>query len=354
MDPGSSIASPQAGSSTGTGRRRRGRRARLFLSLGGILVVALGVYLVYAGWEGSRQLLEVPLMRRCDTPAQLGWAYEAINYDIADDARLVEANPDLEDCASPGMPAGDDVVSSDGIRIAGWYVPSADGDPPDAPTVVLVHGWGANKSDMLRYAAALHPAYNLVLFDLRHSGQSTGTQSTGGVLETRDLRAILDWLDSQKHPGAIGVLGDSGGAATAITLARTDGRILALVLDSMHARTENAMGTLVEKAGHPRYPAVWAIQVATWIRTGVNVADADPVAAIPYLGDRPILLLHGTADTTDVPADTAEVMLAAARAAGVQAELRYCEGATHGQVVSVCADRYASWVVPFYDAALGR
>src|SRR3990172_8343971 len=38
-----------------------------------------------------------------------------------------------------GPPAGTGVVASDGVGIAGWYIPAASGSGPTGPTVVIVH-----------------------------------------------------------------------------------------------------------------------------------------------------------------------------------------------------------------------
>ncbi|HEX6654591.1 MAG TPA: hypothetical protein VF153_00095, partial [Candidatus Limnocylindria bacterium] len=71
---------------------------RLRRVLAGILALALiGVigYSGFVGYEGSRQAVSVDENRShdCRTPMdRFGWAYEAINYDIADDAVLRGAN----------------------------------------------------------------------------------------------------------------------------------------------------------------------------------------------------------------------------------------------------------------------
>ena len=52
----------------------------------------------------------------------------------------------MEECANQGVGAGDDVVTSDGVPIAGWYIPAADGSDASAPTVILVHGFTSDKS----------------------------------------------------------------------------------------------------------------------------------------------------------------------------------------------------------------
>ena len=82
-----------------------------------VLVLALGAgigYTAYVGYEGSRQMVSVDELRSrdCRTPDVLfGWEYEAINYDIADDAALKAANPDMSDCDSQGTKAGTEVVT---------------------------------------------------------------------------------------------------------------------------------------------------------------------------------------------------------------------------------------------------
>ena len=155
-----------------------------------VIAVVAGIgYTAYVGYEGSRMMVSVDdgRSRDCQTPDVLfGWEYEAINYDIADDAALKAANPDMSDCSSQGAKAGTDVVTTDGVQIAGWYVPAANGVGPTGPTVVLMHGFSGNKSGILPYAVGLHDDFNLVAIDQRNEGRSTGDETTAGVLEQND------------------------------------------------------------------------------------------------------------------------------------------------------------------------
>ena len=324
-----------------------------------LLVVALvaGIsYTAYVGYEGSRQAVEVGSARSrdCRTPdVLLDWEYEAINYDIADDATLTAENPDMTNCSSQGAAAGDEIVTEDGVRIAGWYVPAANGAGPTAPTVILVHGFAANKTDILPYGAGLHATFNLVAFDQRNGGRSTGTQTTYGVLEQNDLRAVIDWVVAEKDPSWIGVLGNSMGAGTAITEARTDARVQALALDSMHTRLAYQFEQRLKHSGHPPYPGTWAIFIGSRIRTGHDLGAADPADALPDIGSRPLLITHGTADDEDLPERTEE-LIAAAEAQGIAVELHWCEGAGHGMVIDVCTDDYATWVLDFFSAAVAN
>jgi hypothetical protein len=288
----------------------------------------------------------------CETPdSRFGWPYEAINYDIADDARLVTANTKLTGCTSQGTPAGSEVVTSDGVPIAGWYIPAEDGTAATGPSVVLVHGGKANKSGMLSYAPAFHGSYNLVIIDLRNSGRSGVADSTGGLHEQRDLRAMIDWLERTKHPTWLGVMGNSNGAATALAEAVGDPRVQALILDSMHAGVEHQLGNLIETERFlPAWPSAWALIAGAGLHLGESLAAVDPVVMIGRVGDRPVLLTHGLADGIDRPADSLALNIEAASAAGVAFEIRVCPGAGHGKVVETCPTGWARWATEFFAA----
>ena len=322
-----------------------------------LLVVAGVAYTGYVGYEGSRQLVETsPNPGDCRPPdLQFGWAYEPINYDIADDATLAERNADLTSCTDQGAKAGDAVITDDGVRIAGWYVPAGDGAGPTAPTVVLVHGFTNTKANILAYGEGLHEHFNLVAFDMRNRGRSTGTQTTGGVLEQKDLRAIIDWVEREKHPLHVGVLGNSLGAATAMAEARDDPRVEALALDSMHTRLVYQVEARLQHAGHPAYPGTWAVFLGIRIRTGVDAGSIDAADELGAFADRPILLSHGTGDTEDLPAQT-QAFYDDAVAAGITIELHWCEGAGHnapaGMPVLVCHDDFGAWMNDFFSRTL--
>lgn len=329
---------------------RRIRRGFIAL-LATLMLFGLTGFSTYVGALGSATLLHPDPIPDCRTPlVRYGWIYEAINYDIADDTALQNQNRDMEHCTSQGASAGNDVVTSDAIRIAGWYVPAANGAGPTAATVVFVHGWDANKSEALRYAVPLHPTFNVVVLDLRAGGRSALTESTFGLREKLDLEAVLDWLVRTKHPAHIAVMGNSMGGGTAVLAAASDPRIEALILDSTHAHVSDILDRRLEvDAGYPSEPGMPAILAGMWLRTGLDLMDADPVNAIPALGHRPLLIVHGAADIHDLPARSADVNYRAAMDAGVPVEMHVCPGATHGHVIDTCPTEWGQWVVGFLD-----
>lgn len=313
-----------------------------------VILVAVAAYMAYAAYEGSRLLvLPTDVSRDCTTPAQMGWDYEAINYDRAGDLRLADDNRGhMDSCTDQGS-AGGEVAARDGTPLAGWYIPAAAGVDPRAPTVLIVHGHSDNKSVMLPYADTLHARYNVVVMDLRASGRSGGTQHTLGVLERYDVEAMLDWLVETKDPEHIAVLALSGGAAASLALSRADDRIDAFITDSLHAWSERFISAQAEARGYPPYPTVWATLLGFWIRTGHDIRSVDPIDSLSYIRDRPLLLIHGTADETDRPAESADLLYAEAQRLGIDVTLRYCEGAGHAEVIDTCTDAYRLWVGEF-------
>lgn len=332
--------------------------------VGFVVVALLGLagYTSYIGTKGSQEFVHpTGGATGCDTPAQrFGWQYEAINYDPADDLKLAAANPDPSRCASQGALAGNAIVSSDGVPIAGWYIPAKSGVGPTGPTVLIVPGWKSNKSQVLMYAPAFHDAYNVVIADLRNQGRSGPADTTMGLREQLDVRAVLDWLERTKHPSWIAGMGDSMGAATLLAAAGSDPRIRALVLDSMHAHIVDSTGNVLEtENGYPATPSAWAIMTGVSMRVGGDVTSIDPVRTIARMGDRPVLLLHSTTDRVDPPAQAAELNFHAALDAGVPVELHYCPGLTtgngsHGHVLDRCPTEWSRWANQFLAAAQAR
>jgi dienelactone hydrolase len=334
----------------GLGRLRR----RVIVAAVVVGLLGLGAYTGYVGATGSQEIVHpTGKWTGCDTPAtRFGWAYQAINYDRADDARLAAENPDMTHCSSQGVVAGSEVVTSDGIPIAGWYIPAAGGVGPSGPTVVIAPGWKSNKSEILKYAPPFHDTYNLLLLDLRNGGRSGAADTTWGLREQLDVRAMIDWLDRTKHPTWIAAVGNSMGGATVLAEATSDTRVQALILDSMHAHALVSIGDGLEvENGQPSLPGSWAIVGGVALRLGADWTVVDPVRTIAQVGNRPVLLTHGTNDVLDRPAESADLNFHAALDAGVPVALQYCRGATHGAVVDTCPADWARWVTSFLEGA---
>ena len=136
----------------------------------------------------------------------------------------------------PGTPkdyrlAAEDLslATADGVKLAAWVIPSATPgrDTAATPALVVLHGYPANKADLLPIAGALSARFTVLLVDFRSFGASEGRATTLGFRERADLRAAVDVLARRGHT-RIGVFGYSLGGAVALLGAAEDPRIRAV------------------------------------------------------------------------------------------------------------------------------
>ncbi|MCC3375917.1 alpha/beta hydrolase [Cohnella sp. REN36] len=170
---------------------------------------------------------------------------------------------------APNVPYEEVSWNSGGQLIRGWFLP-----PPDAaagepqPAVVVAHGWGSNRSRVLRYAGPLHEAgFAVLLYDVRAHGDSGPHPAPSGLLFYQDLEAAIDWLG--RHPDVdasrIGVLGHSLGAFGAVLALDAGAPIAALVTDAMPVRFATMVEAELKRRGLPAFPLAQLIpQVMVW------------------------------------------------------------------------------------------
>src|SRR3970282_2554644 len=81
-----------------------------------------------------------------------------------------------------------------GLTLRGWYIPAA---RTTEKTLILLHGYPADKGDILPALAFLHEDFNLLLFDFRYLGESEGSYSSAGAKEVEDLLAAIRFLKAR-------------------------------------------------------------------------------------------------------------------------------------------------------------
>jgi predicted esterase len=163
---------------------------------------------------------------------------------------------------------------------------------------------------------------------------------------------MIDWLERTKRPAWIAVMGNSNGAATTLAEVRSDPRVRAVILDSMHAAVEPQMGNVLASEKHyPAWPSAILMLAGAGFLLGGDISTVDPVKTITQLGDRPVLLTHGSLDDVDRPSESVDLNLRAAIGAGIDVEFHLCVGAGHGEVVDVCTADWTRWVNHFLAAA---
>lgn len=110
-----------------------------------------------------------------------------------------------------------------------WVYTERAADKPDAPTVVMVHGYTGSKEGWYRLAKALKGKYRLVMPDLPGWGQSQRRDGAdyGYVAQSARLAAFIEKID----PRPVILIGHSmGGGIAALTAARYPQRVAHLAL----------------------------------------------------------------------------------------------------------------------------
>lgn len=238
--------------------------------------------------------------------------------------------------------------ATDGLRLSGWKIPS------DAarPWIILCHGLGTNRADVLDEAAALFRArFNVLLFDFRGHGGSHGRTTSFGWLEQRDLEGALAFLGAQPDvaPRPYGVFGLSMGGAVAVMVAARDERIGALAVNSIYADLERAIAARLKREHRlPRVPFAFFVDTAYWLRFGVWPGRISPRRAIGCISPRPVLLIHGR-DDPKIPSTESELVFAAA---GDPKELWVVPGAVHLDGLRLAPAVYHQKLVEFFETHL--
>jgi alpha-beta hydrolase superfamily lysophospholipase len=230
-----------------------------------------------------------------------------------------------------GRPFEEVQLRADGRTLAGWHLPAPQGQKP---AVVIAHGVGASRQNFLPVAEMVQDlGHPVLLFDFRAHGDSGGQLSTLGLGEADDVRAAHAWL-AARYPGRpIHGLGYSMGGAALCRAAADGGGFDRIVLDSVYARAESPARQALARLGFPgpAATAYWGLtRFWAWAFTGADLADLTPEAWIGQRAGRPVLIVHGAADTTTPPADAQALY----DRAGGAAALWLVPGADHLQTLN--------------------
>jgi predicted alpha/beta hydrolase len=137
--------------------------------------------------------------------------------------------------------------AADGVRLSGWYVPSR-----NHAAVVLLHGAGSTRSDVLEHAAVLaRSGYGVLLYDARGHGRSDGRAMDFGWYGDQDIAGAVRFVAGQPDvdPARIGVVGLSMGGEQAIGAAATVAPIAAVVAEGATNRVSGDKSWLSDEFG---------------------------------------------------------------------------------------------------------
>jgi len=135
--------------------------------------------------------------------------------------------------------------TTDSLQLESWYVhnDSAKG------TVLMFHGHGSSKSGIIAEARKLYEmGYHVMLTDFRAHGNSEGNTTSIGIYESRDVKAVYDYIVAKGEQHII-IWGISMGAATVLKAIdefgiKPDKLILEMPFGSLHSAVQGRMKTM--------------------------------------------------------------------------------------------------------------
>lgn len=192
-------------------------------------------------------------------------------------------------------------TNRDGTSTRGWLLRGGE----NAPAVILLHKYGADRSHVLNLGVKMNESTNFTVLmpDQRGHGENPVVQNASfGGCESEDAAAALQFLRGLRAEGQrplvgpnVGVYGVEMGAMAAMSAAVREPSITAIVLDSVPAGADNVLTASIDR----RFPFATAAtgrlaKVGTYLYYFDGCYQREPMCETARkLEDRSVLLLAG-------------------------------------------------------------
>lgn len=252
----------------------------------------------------------------------------------------------------PNVPYEDIAFTSGGAAIKGWFIPPPSEPIEDRlerpPLIIVVHGWGSNKSRVLRYTNRLHEeGYALLLYDARSHGDSDEYPTPTGLMFRDDVLAAIAYALSRDDidPERIGLLGHSLGGYGSLLAVGKHAPVRAVVTDSMPVQLDTVVRAELKRRHIPVFPLSTVIPRVMYLRSGItrkNEHELDVITAAKST-ETPVLLIHSLGDIY-IPPSELDFLLAGAKRPG----LSHLFVESDGHSSSEADARFWEEVLPFF------
>ncbi len=253
-------------------------------------------------------------------------------------------------------------TNSDGTQARGWLLRGSE----NAPAVVLLHKYGADRSHVLNLGVKLNEATNFTVLmpDQRGHGQNPPVAYTSfGGCEATDTAAAIQYLRGLRSPSQaslvgsdIGIYGLEMGSLAALNTASQDAAVKALVLDSVPADSDSLVASVIDK----RFPFVSSVtsklgQLGAYPYFYEGCYSRTPVCeAAKTIGGRKAMLLAGL-DAPEFQDSTSK--LAKCFPNSTQAEANTTLSPSGFSVINASipvSEAYDQRVIDFFRTSLGE
>ncbi|MBV9122104.1 MAG: alpha/beta hydrolase [Planctomycetes bacterium] len=257
--------------------------------------------------------------------------------------------------------------TSNGLTLRGCYLRAAG---PRQGVILFGLEFGSNRWACLPYCEHLRAqGFDLFSFEPRSQGESDrqpGYEPLQWITdyEVADFQAALKYLQgrSDADPRGIGFFGISKGGGAGLLAAARDPLVRCFVTDGIFA-TDLTMLPYMRKWIRIYSTRYWLqTAVPDWVysrvgRDGLRKIEKARRCRFPHLewvmprlAPRPLLMIHGGADTYIKP-DMARALFGRARE---PKELWLVEGAKHNQALTTAGDDYRRRVLEFFQVNLAQ
>ncbi|MBI2332845.1 MAG: alpha/beta fold hydrolase, partial [Chloroflexi bacterium] len=220
-------------------------------------------------------------------------------------------------------------------------------------TVILLHGYGGNRTGMIWPAQQLVDAgYGVLMYDERANGESTGEYRSYGWEDHLDVKAAIQFIHSQNPNEHIGAMGCSTGASIVVYSA-------ALYPEVEAAWGDGNSSVRAQDLPAPKNPLVAVIiannYLLDWMYTiKLGIEAPTPLTEIlPNIAPHPVMFVGGGMERPLLGSESELYTLRFAEIAGPNAQTWVIDEATHCDGPFQRPEEYSQKMVAFFDEAFG-
>lgn len=233
-----------------------------------------------------------------------------------------------------------------GVKIDGEYIVNPASTGAKKKVAIICHGHTVNRAPSLKYGQIFYKlGYNIIVFDERYFGKSTGKYCTLGYMESKDISEIIKYARTIFGEDAfICTHGESMGAASELLALKYE-KPAFVVADCPFADTEMLSLKLAKNMVHFFGPAAIAIGRLVCMSRfkGYDFRKVNPIEAVVE-SDTPICFIHGANDNY-IPCSHSEIMFKQVK--NPLSELHLIPGADHAMSIATDAKEYEKIVTDF-------
>ena len=240
------------------------------------------------------------------------------------------------------------------LTLSAWWF--GNNYPQEKRTIIVVHGINSSKkhyNQLMPATMLANAGFNILMFDQRNHGDSSCPTGSyfAGTTEWEDLNTVIDWLIEVKKINTknIGIHAVSGGTLATQFLMAERSDIPAFSLDSPVFDFEEIVKSELKWNGIP--PIIWRLAVFMGKLHGIDIYAKSPKDGIMEIGDRALMVMHGT-DDTRVPFLHSERLVEFANSMGKNVKFIVNNNSDHNEALLKEPELIREHLIKFFEKNL--